>query len=158
MTVSIDDMATLLAALVAVAGLILSIYNFIVDRRDKAIRLIAKIGNGFLTYGPELSDLMLLLDIANVGEKAVKISTVEIKWKKREIVFFKGIDGTAKVPFELPPGDSAKFWIPIKEVATALKKEGCTDREYVKACFRTAVDSEFLSKRFPIDVKEWEKQ
>lgn len=155
MTISINDVATLLTALVAVAGLILSIYNFVVDRRDKATRLVAKISNGFLTYGPELSELMLLLEIANVGQKPVKIAAVEIKWNKRKMVFLKGIDGTAKVPFELPSGDSAKFWIPIKEVAMALRKEGCINREFVRACFRTAVDSEFVSKRFPINVKEW---
>jgi hypothetical protein len=96
--------------------------------------------------------------IFTIGQKAVKIAAVEIKWNKRKIIFPKGIDGIAKVPFDLPSGDSAKFWIPLKKVAMALKKEGCTNREYVRAYFRTKVDSEFVSKRFPIDVKEWAKQ
>ena len=154
MTISIEDLSTLLTALVAVASLSLSIYNFIVSRKDKATRLIARISNGFLTYGTELGDLMLLFEIANVGEKPVKISTVEVNWKKRKIVFLKRIGGTTKVPFELPSGDSANFWIPIKEVAIALEKEGCTNREYVRACFRTAVGNEFVSKRFRINLKQ----
>jgi hypothetical protein len=157
MTVSLSDIATILTAGVALAGLILSIYNFYVDRRDKSPRLVAKISNGFLTSGPELSDLMLLLEIANPGEKMVKISAVEIAWKKRKLFFFKGIDGTVKIPFELQPGDSATFWTPIKEVAWALSEQGCKNQESVKACFRTAVGTEFISKTFPVNVREWAK-
>ena len=157
MTVSLSDIATLLTAGVALAGLILSIYNFYVDRKDKHPKLVAKISNGFLTYGPELSDVMVLLEVTNPGEKAVKITAVEIMWKKRKIVFISGIEGTNKIPFDLPSGDKETFWTPIKEVARALKKEGCTGRESIKACFRTAVDSEFVSKAFTIDVHEWTK-
>lgn len=152
MTVSISDLATLLTALVAVVGLAFSIYNFTIDRRDKTPRLAAKISNGFLTYGPELSDVMLFLDVANTGEQKVIISAVEIKWKKQKIVFMGGIKGTVNLPFELQPGNNAKFWTPVKEVKATLKKEGCAGREYVRACFRTAVDREFVSKKFPIDV------
>jgi hypothetical protein len=152
MTVSISDLATLLTALVAVAGLILSIYNFYIDRRDKTPRLAAKISNGFLTYGPKLSDVMLFLEVANTGEKKAIVSAVEIKWKKQKIVFMGGIKGTVNVPFELQPGDSARFWTPVTEVKATLKDEGCAGREYIRACFRTAVDSEYVSKKFPVDV------
>ncbi len=157
MTVSLGDLATFLTALVALAGLILSVYNFYVNRRDKSTRLVAKLSSGFLTYGPELSDLMALLEIANHGEKAIKISAVEIIWKKRKLVFIAGIDGTNKIPFDLQSGDKATFWTPMKEVARALRKQGCTGKESIKACFRTAVDREFVSKAFVIDVHEWKK-
>jgi hypothetical protein len=89
MTVSLDNVATILTAIVAVGGLILSVYNFYVDRRDKTPRLVAKVSNGGLTYGSKLSDLMLLMEIANPGEKAVKISAVEIRWKKQKFIFIK---------------------------------------------------------------------
>lgn len=154
MTVSLSDVAAVLTAMVAVAGFALSVYNFYVSRRDKTPRLAAKISNGGLTSGSELSELMLFLEIANPGEKAVKISAVEIKWKKRKLVFFKGIDGTVKIPFELQPGDSAMFWTPMKEVKLVLQDQGCKGRESVKACFRTAVGSEFVRRSFPINVGE----
>ena len=157
MTVSLGDIAAFLTAVVAVAGLILSIYNFYVDRKDKSPRLVAKVSNGFLTHGPELSDVMVLLEIANHGGKSVKVSAVEIIWKKNKLVFIAGIDGTNKIPFDLQPGDKATFWTPIKEVARALKKQGCTGKESIKACFRTAIDSEFKSRSFVVDVHEWTK-
>jgi hypothetical protein len=154
MTVSLGDVATILTAIVAIGGLILSVYNFYVDRRDKTPQLVAKISTGGLTYGSELSELMLLLEIANPGEKAAKISGLEIRWKKQKFVFLKGIDGTVKIPFELKPGDSAMFWVPMKEVRLSLKEQGCNGREFVKACFRTAVGSEYISKPFQIHVAE----
>jgi hypothetical protein len=152
MTISLGDVATILTAIVAVIGLILSIYNFYVDRRDKTPRLVAKISNGGLAHGAELSELMLFLEITNPGEKVVKISAVEILWNKHKFVFFKGIKGTVEIPFELKPGDNAIFWVPMKEVRSALKEQGCNQRASVKACFRTAVGSEFISKPFQVDV------
>jgi hypothetical protein len=157
MTVSLSDIATFLTAIIALAGLILSIYNFYIDRKDKSTRLVAKISNGFLTNGPELSNVMILLEIENHGQKMVKIAAVEIMWKKKKMVFFGGIEGTNRVPFELQSGDKATFWTPIKQVARTLKEQGCNKRESIKACFRTAVGSEFVSKGFSIDINEWTK-
>jgi hypothetical protein len=157
MTVSLSDLATFLTAIVAFAGLILSVYNFYVDRKDKSTRLVAKISNGFLTNGPESSDLMILLEIENHGQKPVKIEAAEIMWKKKKMVFFGGIEGTNRVPFELQSGDKAIFWTPIKKVAWSLKEQGCKKKESIKACFRTALSSEFTSKSFTIDINEWTK-
>lgn len=154
MTVSLSDVAAVLTAMVAVAGFVLSVYNFYVNRRDKTPRLIAKISNGGLNYGSELSELILFLEIANPGEKAVKIIATEIKWKKHKLVFINGIEGSVKIPFELQPGDNAMFWIPMREVKLLLKEQGCTGRESVKACFKTAVGSEFVSRSFLIPIEQ----
>lgn len=158
MNVSLNDATTILTAVVAVAGLALSIYNFYVDRKDKTPRLTAKIANGFFTNGgPQVSEAMILLEVANPGEKIVKVTAVEIKWEKRKLVFIRGIDGTAKIPFELQPGNSASFWIPMQEVALAMQQNGVTGKQSIKACFRTAIGNEFLSKKLSIDLDAWEK-
>lgn len=151
MTISVNEVT----AVVAVIGLLLSIYNFYADRKDKTPRLAAKISNGFLAAGPETSEPMLFLEVANPGEKAVKVSAVELKWRSRKLIFFHGIAGTVGIPFELHPGHSATFWAPLKEVAVALKGEGVTGHESVRACFRTSLGSEFLSKKFKINVHTW---
>jgi hypothetical protein len=150
--ISIEDIASIVTAVVAVAAFLLSVYNFYIGRRDKKPRLVASISNGFLTYGSELSELMILLEIANPGEKSVKVSAVEIAWKKQAIVFIRGIKGTRDIPFELQPGDSAKFWTPMKEVASSLKEQGCTGKENIRSLFKNAVGGKYLSKKFKIDV------
>ncbi len=157
MNISLIEATTILTAVVAVVGLALSIYNFYVDRKDKTPRLIAKIANGFMTNGPKISDLMILLEVANPSERIIKVAAVEIKIKKNKLVFFRGIDGTIAIPFELHPGDSASFWIPMKEVISTLQQKGVTGKQSLKACFRTAIGDEFLSKKLSIDVDEWAK-
>ena len=153
---SLEDILAIVTAMVAVAGLILSIYNFYIRRQDKKPRLVAEISNGFLTFGPELSETMLIFEIANPGEIPVKISTVEIAWKKKSLVFIGGIEGTRKFPFELEAGDSAKFWIPIKRVASSLKEEqGCIGSENIRAKFKSAVGNEYLSKKIKFNVDGW---
>jgi hypothetical protein len=70
----LGDRTTVLTAIVALAGLILTIYRFYVDRKGKSPRLVAKLSNGFLTRSPESGDVMAFLEVANPGEKPVKIS------------------------------------------------------------------------------------
>jgi len=151
-TISIENLTAIITALVAVSGLLLSIYNFYVSRRDKQPRLVAKIANGFLAYGPELSEFMLLLEIANPGKIPVKISTVEIAWKKQSLVFIMGIKGTREIPFELAPGDSANFWTPMDGIVETLREQGCKGTATIRARFKSAVGDEYLSKKFKIDL------
>ncbi|TEU19593.1 MAG: hypothetical protein E3J21_03300 [Anaerolineales bacterium] len=153
--IDLSNVSDIITALVAIAGLGLSIYNLYINRRDKKPRLVAKISNGFLTYGPELSPPMLLLEIANAGEKKVMISAVEIAWRKHKAVFIKGIDGTRDVPFELPAGESANFWTPLEDFASSLEEEGVSGKVRVRACFRDAIGNQYLSKKLKVDVNEW---
>lgn len=149
------DISDVVTAIVAVAGLILSVYNLYASRRDKSPRLISKMSNGFLTSGPEVSSPMLFLEIANAGEKEVKISAVEVAIGKHRVISFGGITGTKNVPFELPPGESVKFWIPLEEFATSLRKQNVYGNIKARACFRDAIGNEYLSKKFPIRLDAW---
>lgn len=151
------DLTSIVTAIVAVIGLGFSIYNFYIGRRDRRPALIAKISNGFLTYGPELSEPMLLLEVANPGEKKVIVSGVHIAWGKQTAFFPHGIPGTKAVPFELLSGEGANFWTPLKEFALALHEQGAKGRVKVKACFTDGVGNKYCSKNFGIDITGWAK-
>ena len=155
MNLSLSDIVAVVTAVVAVAGLVLSIYNFYLARKDKVPNLKAGISNGFLPRGPELGDVMVLLEVANTGERPVKISAAEIKWRKNKIVFLSGIPGTLNLPAELSPGDSATFWVPAHEVARTVAKQGGTGQQNIRACFRSAVGTEYVSRNFKFHVEEW---
>jgi hypothetical protein len=154
-TFSLSDITALVTAVVALAGLSLSIYNLVVARREKRPQLKAKLSSGFLPRGPDIGPLMLLLQVANIGEKTVTVSSVEILWKKRSMVFIHGLPGTTQIPFELEAGKGATFWTPAQEVAASLYKEGARGSERLRARFRTAIDSEHLSRPLSFDVEAW---
>jgi hypothetical protein len=148
------DLSDIVTAIVAVASLGLSIYNFYVSQQDKRPVLVAKISNGFLIFGPEISDLMLRLEVANSGEKQVTVLAVEVAWGRQK-AFFPSIDGTKRIPFELSPSESATFWIPMKDFKVSLRQQGIVGKVRVRACFRDAVGNEYYSRRrFTIDTNE----
>ncbi len=155
---NVSDVTAIITAVVAIAGLALSIYNFYISRRDRKPALIAKISNGWLASSSELSEVMLLLEIANSGEKKVNISSVEIAWDKKRAFVFGGMSGTRNIPFELLPGENANFWTPFHEFALTLRKEGVTGKAKLKACFTDALGSKYYSKPLNINVKEWMKE
>jgi hypothetical protein len=133
----------------------LSIYNLILSRREKQPQLCVTLKNGFLTYGPELSELMLMLEVANRGEKVVTVSSVAISFGKQITFFPRGIEGTTTVPFELALGKSATFWTPLKEFTSSLRRQGVSGKAPIRARFASAVGDEFLSKPFKLDVNHW---
>jgi hypothetical protein len=154
-TISLGDLAAIVTALVAIGGLALSIYNFFLARADKQVRLTAKLANGFLPMGPELGDLMLILEVANPGEKPATITSVGLKWRDKSIAFIRGIQGTRQIPFELEPGKNATFWTAAREMATTLKEEGARGKVPLRSQFTTAIGTEHVSKKFKLDGDEW---
>jgi len=151
------EIVSIVTAIVAVAGLGLSIYNLYVNRRDKRPLLRSKISNGFLTYGPELSDVMLILEVANPGEKHVTVSAVEMLFGKEKAIF-PNIQGTNRLPFELQSGQNASFWTPANEFASDLQRRGYKGKLKIRANFRDAVGNNYASNKFTINIDEWTKQ
>jgi len=156
-SITLDDLASILTALIALAGLILSIHNLRLSQRDKQIQLKAKLSNGFLPRGPDLGELMLILEVSNPGEKLATITSVSLLWRNQTIAFIHGIQGTTSIPFELPPGKSATFWTPLKGLASTLKEESARGKAKLMAQFHTAVGTDHLSKPFVLNIDDWAK-
>ena len=149
------DIAILTTAFVAIGTLLFTIYSHSVSRRDKQTQLFTSIKNGFLTFGPELSDTMLLIEIANRDDKPIKIKGIGILAKKNFIFFPRGIEGTATLPFQLEPGDGETFWTPLKEFAESLHREGYKGKTKIRSSVNTATGEQFTSKPFKIDIDGW---
>jgi hypothetical protein len=151
-SITLDDLTSILTALIALAGLGLSVYNLRLARRDKQIQLKSKLSHGFLPRGADLGELMLILEVSNPGEKLATITSVGLQWKKRSIAFIHGIPGTTQIPFELPVGKNETFWTPVRELARTLKDENAKGRVRLHAQFRTAISTEHVSKKLVLDV------
>ncbi len=134
-----SDLRDLVTAIVAVAGLILSLYVLYLRQREKRPRVTTTLAIGFLPRGPDLGNPMLLMTVANPGERKVIITGVEIDLGDRKAVFPWGIQGTQRLPFELRPGESATFWTPVREFALRMAEQGFTGTVQVRACSRDAV-------------------
>jgi hypothetical protein len=152
--ISLADVTQVIVAIVAVAGLILSIYNFYFNRRDKSPRLRANLVNEPIPRGPNPDELMLMLKVTNIGEKTVKIAEANIVWKKRRMAYLRPSDWNLKPPLDLQPGEEMIFQTWARQVAKALEQEGCTGRVSIRACLTTTVGVEFMSNKIAVGIKE----
>lgn len=153
---SVESLTAVVTAIVAVAAFLLSLYNFYVGRKEQRAVLAAKISNGFIPRGPELGELMLILEIANPGKRRAVISAAGISLGKKH-AFFPLIEGTRRIPFELPPDESATFWVPVKNFAESLKEEGYRGKVRLKAFFKDALGKAYYSRGLKIDLREIER-
>ena len=148
------DISDIVVALVAIGGFVLSVYGLYLRRKEKRPYLTARLSSGFLTYGSDLSEPMVMLEVANPGEKSVVVAAVEIDLGGRKAVF-PNIEGTEKIPFDLQSGRSASFWTPIRAFAASLRREGFRGTIKIRARFRDAVGNAYYSGRIPLNTDEW---
>jgi hypothetical protein len=63
--------------------------------REPALRV--NLAFGFLGYGPDLSDQMLLFNVANASERPVQIASVRFPLKNSNM-FFPFLEGEKRIP------------------------------------------------------------
>lgn len=108
---------------------------------------------GFLTYeNPRrLSDLQLIFTAANVGERAVIITSVTLQFDGKTLVIFQPT-GDVVLPGRLEDGESCNFWIDAQEVADAIRREGYSGEVALTAVFGDTVGYSYKSRARPFDV------
>jgi hypothetical protein len=104
-----NKFSDIIVALVALGGFGISIYTLFITRREKKPRLRSKINYGFLSGEFGTTESMLMLDVENIGEKQVLVSSVEIFLGHGKKLMYPSMEGDRKLPFELQPGHSAHF-------------------------------------------------
>jgi hypothetical protein len=150
---SLQDIATITGLAIGVSGFVFGLYQWRVSRKDKQPNVVSKISLGFLTSGPTLSEAMLFLEVFNKGERTVQVRSAELAWGKNHLVFPTGIEGTAKIPFDLESWKSERFWIPLAYVQKSLLRQGHKGKVNLKSRFTDAIGNEYDSKSKEFDIE-----
>src|SRR5206468_4383443 len=141
-SMELKDVITLVLALYA-AGL--STYLATLQRRDKKPRIKATLSMGFLTFGPRLSEPHLLLQAANIGEKAVTLASGGLLLPDRsQIISIAKDNATERLPYELAVGKSFMMWFEAKPLAGELARRGYTSDVKLHARFSDQTSREFV--------------
>jgi hypothetical protein len=146
---------TVLIALVALYGAILSTHSLLLARREKARTIKVSISNGFLTFGPRLSELMILVEAANPGERTVTLHAPTLRLPDGKQMLLPFGNSSVSFPYDLPEGKSCTAWIEAKEIAADLREHGYSGTVKFRAQFRDAVGNSFISKPWSFDINEW---
>jgi hypothetical protein len=133
------------SAIVLVGTLVKSRWN----RRTRRLRV--NLAFGFLTFGPRLSEQMLLFRVGNPLERAVQLTGIRIPVAKGSI-FFPHLDGERHFPCVLEPGTSLRFWVGQKEVEDALRQQGHKGRTRIRAVLSDALGNEYRSNAVRLEI------
>jgi hypothetical protein len=107
---------------------------------------------GFLTFGPKLSDQMLLFTVRAIGERAVQITGLKIPLSGNRNLFFPDLAGERSVPCLLEPGLSVRFWTDLDELQATLKRSGHKGTIKIRAIVSDGRGIEYKSNRVKLDL------
>lgn len=149
------DLPAIITAIVALYGAVLSTYTLVVNRKDKQRQIDVKLSNGVLTFGPELSPAVLLIEASNPGNRTVILNTTGIRLPDRKTVAFPNPQSNVTFPHALEEGKSCLVWTPMKEFAGMLRQHGYEGTLRLVAFYRDQLGKEHCSNRFDFDIEAW---
>ena len=149
------DWTTVVTALVALYGAVLSTYTLIQNRKEKQRQVSVRLSNGFLTFGPELSPAMLLVEATNPGDRTVILNTVGLSLPDGKTVAFPNPQGNVRFPYPLEEGNSCMVWTPLKELAQQLSQEGYSGKVKLVGFYRDQLGTMYNSNTFSFNIDGW---
>lgn len=111
------------------------------------VGLRIEVAFGFLTFGPKVSDQMLIFTVTNRAEKAMRIASIKVPLGKQGNMFFYDLDGERSLPCYIEPGTSLKFWTGLKELEGSLREQGIVGQRSLAAIVTDGVGVEYRSKK-----------
>jgi hypothetical protein len=114
----------IIVAIVAIYGAIMSTITFFSKHKEKQRQLKVKFSNGFTPYGDNLGELMLFIEVSNLGFRDVTINVPRLILPDRKTVVFPNPQSDVRFPHKLEEGTKCKVWTEIKELAQNLKRNG----------------------------------
>lgn len=153
-SVDVPVWVAIASAGITFAAVVVSVLQFVSQRREKRRQLKVEVSNGFLNYGPKLSELMLFITMANPGRRDVTVNSPYFIMPDRRSLALMRPTGTHRFPHVLRDGKSCQIWIPARAIAAELLAAGYVGKVKVRGACRDAVGVQYLSKPFPVNVHE----
>lgn len=152
--------ATIIVAIVAVYGAVVSTYNFLIYRRSTEVSLKVKLSYGACDYPyavltmPHYSNSTphLVLDVANNGTRPVTIRVPFFKLPNNRQLIIRNPYSAVNLPHELLEGRDCVMWTEVRTIANALKDEGFSGIFKLVGSVHDAVGNTYKSKPLEFDI------
>lgn len=146
---------TILTAIIAVYGAVLSTVNSISHWRTKRRHVRVEVKRGYLvSTAPRhvRGANMIFVQARNTGYRSVVLSAPGFRLpNKREAVIPLPI-GSVSLPHELKDGNNCTVWADPKELIKAMKGEKLSGKVKLRGFFVDALDCRHLSRSFIFDM------
>ena len=144
-----ENWAILCTLVIALYGAVLSTINARRERKGKQRKVEVKISNGFLTSGPEISDLMLLIEVSNPGNREVTINIPDLRLPdKRRMVLIPGETGVGsnvRFPYTLSEGTACQVWAKMDIINQTIRDAGFSGKIKIWSYVKDQVGNEYRS-------------
>lgn len=158
---SIEAVGIIGSLVIGVAGFSFGVYQHVDKKRSQKTKLRVHFESGVLTFvSGDLSEPMLFLKVANVGDKSVTINAPNLNVKHSNGgTLFTNFGNYQKLPYKLEPGDSFVAWHELKPIARALKEAGMSGKIKLDGYFTSQVGDKYAAKKsYILDVDDWSKE
>ena len=148
-----DQLQRAILLSLALAGFLFGLYQWHAARRTRPPSVTTRLHVGYWTYGPKLSECMLLIEVASGEVKPVRITALELELDRTVIWFTGGIEGTVSLPFDVVTGQPATFWIPLAEVQRELLGKGFRRTIDLRATARDVFGNAHSSRECVVELE-----
>jgi hypothetical protein len=145
------DFRWAVTVLVALYGAVLSTYNAYIARKQSRHQITVKTTFGWLTYGPNLSDDMVMVEASNPGHRAITLTSVGFLLPDGRQIVLLGNDGSKPLPHHLSEGTSIQHWMPRSNLIETLREHRFSGSVKLRAFYNDAVGARHLSKPVSFD-------
>lgn len=126
------------------------------DAPRTATGIIVTIKNGFLVFGPRLSEPHLLVGAANPLPCPLQLTAVGLKIEGTKMnAVWPHPQSDRPLPCVLRETETISVWCPLRELATELAQSNIRGTRKIRAFFNDSYGGEHLSDWFDFDVDEW---
>ncbi|HEX9840227.1 MAG TPA: hypothetical protein VGA72_12815 [Anaerolineales bacterium] len=146
----------IITTIVAIAALLLSIFNFIVDRIDKKPKLIVVLSQGNITTesrNGNSSEEGIFVEVINSSHYEDTVTNVNIRAKGTTVMDLTNFI-TDEQQSTLERGENAIYQTSKRELSQALKNEIVAGKVKIRALARNALGKTSLSNTIIIDTNQ----
>lgn len=140
-------------AVLAVYGALLSTYNTYVTRKQNRTEVRVTVKYGFLTFGPNLSDQVLLIEASNPGRRAITLTSVGLVLPTGQQLVITA-EGSSPLPHHLTEGTSITHWTDAREMAHLVRNKGFARAVRIRGFYNDAVGVRHYSKHLSFSLDE----
>jgi hypothetical protein len=147
--------STIITAVVAVYGAILSTHTAVANYREKKRRVIVTVSIGFRVYGTGPGPSVVFVSAANPGSRPVSLNGLGFLLPDGRQCVLPYSESDVEFPHELMEGRSCRIWIPTKVLAHELRGLGFSGTIKLKGFYNDAVGTTYKSKPTKFEINEW---
>jgi hypothetical protein len=121
----------------------LSLYNFVLSRRDKRPKLKVQVSQSVRT---DRDQPYLLIEVVNPKEASNFVQGLSVPLRGGRTMVFPLIEGEKQIPCEVKPREALRFWVPLPGVAKVLQEAGYPPKATIKVVAKDGLGKEYKGK------------